>query len=1216
MRSKLSFVTVLVLAVSILLGSCNSPINPGGDINNPLNPGGGQVVGGLTVNLSGAKALVTKSASNVAQSMGRGFSPRAITDSPLVKILENGTLENVLQTDGTASLPDIDFLALSPTGDVFVYFKYSFQLKTGDNYQSLQFIKLTSDNKIEIVEGNCYINKFQGYGGGAGANQKPVVFNDDGSIFYAMWDGDGPVLKRYAAGVATAVTKKIANVQIEAFFTDGTNLYYVGRNNTETNRAYYMRMVKQDGTFKDVFYKADGNGLWIRAVKRSGTDILVHGWGIPDADLDKPNLSYNGLVRISKDAADNFTSTMVVGYSNDTNNSGTGGNFSVNKLSTTVFADAAGKLDTTLLKSIIRPFFVDGLVPDGIDFTKTITIDRNSTEFITDFFNNDERYFWYLLLKDSAGFDVAVLKAKDSNGNFPSLFGANVESTILYSMFEQTWQSLRNIPSTDAMMNADGTVDSAKFFTRFMESANLKKYFATIAMKPGAVVPRSISNTYNTADQVLAGKKFIDAVFDYTPALQAINYPSTYYFLTSNSYYWITGTSAAGCNPLDGTWDNAAYLSYIKGLITNNGATPSYVDNATFAPKTNGAAQYNPATSKISAEESYYPIAWEFEENDTSKTYDRVGLLGRFRVVATDYNTRNFLLNFYKGLNKVPGPLVVYSGTGTVEQLFNTTTLISGMQSATSAQFLNFTKQRTNTATLSYKDLGSGTTIWDKRALTFTTAERDQEVVYVPTDTYSGPTPIDVTWYTRNGENAYWGASVIMGCYFKVPNYTTTSVGYGFIKNFFDYSTVSSYPVASYAYPSFSSGYYYVAQKTSPNNPAISMATAAEFLQVLKTQLNVTGIAAKVNGAVTFDPTTSFLSESEVRLPVAWEFEENDINQLYDKKGVLGNYRNTSTTWDDTAWVKNFYKDIVPKTYDLTSTDSTNTALSGFFSTLSSDYANYVDISIYKESSNETMWTWRPSYINANGSINTDAVVSFLKRYCPAPAISISNPSGYSQKPYEVIMANSAGAIDQAATQKALINAIFSISGLPTYPAAMSNGGLWQYAPDTRWGTTVTDGLDFNNLETFSLDSKGQIFGLFKKDWSGSIYNLAKLWDSTTNVAVKEVIKKDMTAAALQVKNDALYYAITRGSIWSLKRFMLDGLGAEQDLIPEVESMELYKYNVADSAALSRVFFTGSHTVTGKLMVGFVDLKNSNKITYQESAGLSATSEIEVFSGN
>ena len=469
-RSILSMAAVPVLAAGLVLSGCQlligpstQPINNGNNNNttgttvpnNGTNNGtnnGGPTTGttSFSVNLTGAKALVTKTAST--KSLGRGFQSRAITDSPLAKILEDGSVANVIQTDsGTPALPNIKFIAVSPTGDVFVYFEWSFSVPSADGKgtQQAQFIKLRSDNKYEVVEANAYINDFA-WNYGAGAAQKPVVFNDDGSIFYATSGQTGTTLKRYFDGQTKELTATDAKANIEAFFTDGTNLYFVARNNSETNKAYFLRMVPPDGTgSKNVFYSASQDGLWVRSCKRVGDSLYVQGWGIPAVDAAGVSQTYNGLIQYTKDASNNFSAKLIVGYSN----SGVAGNVSNYQLKGTIFNKADGTPDTATLNAIVRPFFTGGVVPSGIDFFKTITIDRNDTSYINDFASSDEAMFWYLLLKGQTGFmtkDTFISTVMYVNGQSKrfNFFQQSLPERLVNLLFTTTNTSFYSPPSS------------------------------------------------------------------------------------------------------------------------------------------------------------------------------------------------------------------------------------------------------------------------------------------------------------------------------------------------------------------------------------------------------------------------------------------------------------------------------------------------------------------------------------------------------------------------------------------------------------------------------------------------------------------------------------------------------------------------------------------------------------------------------------------------
>lgn len=243
----------LILSLVFTVNSCDILLSSGDDYEEDVydydsttddGSGNGITSSAFTINLDGATALFTKTSE---KSRGMRSNTRSTSSSPLAKILEDGSVEDVFNFSDDAYVPDISFIAIGPKGGVFVYFEYSIGYYDSNNeYKQIQFIKLYNNNTFEIIEESGYIKDFS-WGWGAGEDQDPIIFDDNGGIFYAIYNYDenynyNYTLKKFYNNETTELTTS-SNIYIEAFFTDGTDLFFLGRNHTDDNNSSFLRVV-------------------------------------------------------------------------------------------------------------------------------------------------------------------------------------------------------------------------------------------------------------------------------------------------------------------------------------------------------------------------------------------------------------------------------------------------------------------------------------------------------------------------------------------------------------------------------------------------------------------------------------------------------------------------------------------------------------------------------------------------------------------------------------------------------------------------------------------------------------------------------------------------------------------------------------------------------------------------------------------------------------
>lgn len=991
-------------------------------------------------------------------------------------------------------------------------------------------------------------------------------------------------------------------------------------------------MVPSDGSvYKNVFYVADGSQTWVRTVKRLQDKIYLQGWRIPATDEAGKTQFMNGLVQISKDAANNFSYKLIVGYMDQT---GATGNFTNYSLRGALFNKDDGTQDTALLNLVVRPFFTGGVVPANLDLFKSIKVDRDDKTFIDDFGSSDEAMFWYLLLKDATGFIgktafIDTFSTSNGTNRWWQIFQTSLSERIANSIFTVAQNGYYTIPSSSSLFSTDGSVDSSKVLDTVKASTNLSKYFAAITVKASPVIPTMIaysSGTDTSAQQISAAasaKTWLDGVFTYSPANKTATSFYSYSYLDTSKYVYrnyLNRVSSMGYSSSSFSFDDAVVDAIFYDIAKATNLTGA------FARKTNAGASFDPLTSYLTNEEVNYRIEWEFEKaSGSTAVFDKTGVLGKFRVIGVKSDSRNFIGNFYTNVLKTSESLQLYNSKN--EYLSSNVYAYSGYPNynyelktvaklkSTEALLTDFVRSYTNALTLTMKeigDTGSNRSLFSERGNAGFSLTQD-EIYRLVAYKFSTLDP------SVSGGLQYSKSNIASDAWYRVTDNNASYGEFNFINNFFkSITTPPGYPIDSFSstYPSFTNDYLYL-WKAANSSTLADISTTSSFLAAVATDIGVSSLTPKTVGGRTFNVALP-ISSTEVSSKIAWKAEENDPTKEYLNLGTLGPYRVVTAYAGDDSFIANFFTTTL-KTYDLTSSGSVD--LQSIFNYLSYDTVwsgnTSTNKAIYSSSAWGQYYTWKSSFIESDGSgsLKLDAIRTTLSSYIDSPLLKTGlKKAGYSLAAYSVDSKGNAvdpavagTTVDNVKSTTKLLGDIIS-NTIPTLPSALAQG-VWSYAGSGMNGASTT--LDFNSMDSFSVDTKGQIFGLFK---SGSAYTLAKLMDAKGNVLTDKILKKDIAASTLKVSGDNLYLAGSSTGFWTISKL---GLAADvpltEELLPAADGIELFKWDVAEGA-VQRLFFTGSNALL-QPKIGYINLTDK-KIHYQESSGIGSSSSIAVYSQN
>lgn len=1225
---------LFLIIVALTVFSCELPSGSDEDedevVQKPDLPQGG-TSSNIVVNLDGASALFTQN-TNVS----RGLRSRSVDQSPLVKILEDGTIEEVLRIETNGEdvyFPNIRFIATGLDSSVYVCFDHPFHVpEENGTGKEIVFIHLTKDNKMTIIENYAHVQDFE-WSWGAGNGQDPVIFDDQGAMYYTVWNNDDLKLKRYFNGTTTELNSS-SNINVEAFFTDGKYIFFLGRNNQQDNQAYFLRMVDPETKdFVNLFYTDNsGNNTWIRDVKLINSDgrkdILLHGYNIPYRykkydDNGKPILKdgkevyqetqYEGLMKLVinnfGDSTEDYKFEPLLGMSKDEEFFNNQDQYT-RILNKQPFFTDAGVLDQAVIDFVLRIFYVDGNIPDGIDLFKEVVINRNDP-LMAEFNNREDVYFWYKLLEGTSGLDEEYFNTFKNNSQWKPIFPQNGDvGRFLYDMiFFDQWGQRINIDETSSVLDSNGDIKLEEYKKAIENSERINQIFSSISLKEtlddgteitGPMIPTALFGDYSDLTKF---KEFLDKFFSYTTGSRPIEWFDSYNFFNNN------GTSIRSVKEeYRGSLNGQEKFKVDIYLGINQGA----VDPSSFNYKLNPDGKFFDVFSDyISDDEINYRIAWEWEENNLSYTYDKVGLLGRYRITSNKHDETNFVRNFFdfnpiidgiEILDHQPFQNLLVHNDG----LYDVNPIYDGTTSLDSAAFLEKIKETTTISNLIYKTDGIGSSILTVGSDNSNGISDDLKNRRVIWEFEAG--------YNTGSKAATW-TNIVTGTSYDYMFDTVNSDHneYNWIYNFFHVTEGPRNIGWVSIYNKFDDGEHKDRYVIKPGYTTIDdfvsdLESSVTYFDGQNNQyptLEIKVLTDSDNSEYRLNSEPSQISMYEMEYEIEWELEENDSSQIYDKKGLLGNYRvvNPNNERNSRWFLYNFFN-VITKDFDLSDVRENQDLY---------DVMDAFKSAVYKNSKHGGVFKYKNSFLNSDGSLNINAVENVISKFSNEPTITTGAKKLFFQDDYIRVNPETGGE-DWEATRSNFTTTIFDLDELGEYPLAYKIDDFWKYTTDP-YNTfeSADDVLEFWNLDQFTISDNGEVYGLFRQTWESRTYDIAKLMDSD-GTPVQEIIIKGIEASAIKVFSKTIFYMHTSfNGVQSLNRLDIGSGAVPVVLVPENANLEIYKYDVSED--LKEVFFTAQESKGSKLVVGKIDLSD-NTYTTEETSGINANSDIEIYSAN
>lgn len=243
---KISYLLGIIFAVAILIG-CNSPTGDTGD-ENPIT---GEPI---QFDIQGSVGLALVNDFNY---QGR-FISREVDDnnrSNLKKVDSSGNLSDVL-TSGSAL---ISKFMIAPNNKLYVLFTDKINLETSeiDSENGCLMAEVNLNNGT-ITSIDSALMSIKWNDDNTDFKNKPIQFDNYGSIYYSGNNGTNEILRKYSNGVASDIIND--NINIDDFVVnDDGSLIISGR--TVSTNTYWIRKVTTSGGLQNIVTSAQAHFL-------------------------------------------------------------------------------------------------------------------------------------------------------------------------------------------------------------------------------------------------------------------------------------------------------------------------------------------------------------------------------------------------------------------------------------------------------------------------------------------------------------------------------------------------------------------------------------------------------------------------------------------------------------------------------------------------------------------------------------------------------------------------------------------------------------------------------------------------------------------------------------------------------------------------------------------------------------------------------------------
>lgn len=253
---------LFILGVSFFLGglfSCANGNGPG------LEEPKGTTSKYLSINMSAFESLAISESEVASKSVARS----ATSEKMLVKILEDGSIENFINVPEDADLGPVSFVTQSPaenSKEIYVVLDWEFSYLGWENGKTIGIGQV-----LCIYEDGSYYDILSKGDGtwmslcNNGTQDKPIRFDGQGNMYYQVWEGSG-----------------------------NRSMSMIYKFDPNTKKSTQLTAQVEDTWYEDFYVSEDGNWLFVKANRYTGNSSVHYLRAIPVSDANNPvNLFYD-----------------------------------------------------------------------------------------------------------------------------------------------------------------------------------------------------------------------------------------------------------------------------------------------------------------------------------------------------------------------------------------------------------------------------------------------------------------------------------------------------------------------------------------------------------------------------------------------------------------------------------------------------------------------------------------------------------------------------------------------------------------------------------------------------------------------------------------------------------------------------------------------------------------------------------------------------------
>jgi hypothetical protein len=318
----------------------------------------------------------------------RGLSRDASDDSSLVKIMEDGTTQSLINF-GSASgswKPNVSFISVGDDGSAYICFESVYYEYNNNTTTNIQFVRVYKDNHYDVLwplDPKNYTNTDGTVATWTwwGMDSDPLAKGPDGKLYFKVSNQSAATddrIYRYdptTAAPPERITPSGASLSISNFMVDSkSHLFIQSGGNNSSSASSFLRYYTPGVTAPtNIYYSSSSTSMWVRGYIPSadGSYAIINGNNIR---------GMNGILKVSGLVTGNLSYDLAYPNTNSNNNAG--------YINLTKYYSQTDEYETNLIKQTTNswPMAYEWLssVKSGTTYDKDKLLARIARYFVQD----------------------------------------------------------------------------------------------------------------------------------------------------------------------------------------------------------------------------------------------------------------------------------------------------------------------------------------------------------------------------------------------------------------------------------------------------------------------------------------------------------------------------------------------------------------------------------------------------------------------------------------------------------------------------------------------------------------------------------------------------------------------------------------------------------------------------------------------------------------